>query len=174
MFRNSRTEKPQLDFEALYCANSEEIFRFCLRMTGNRAEAEDLTQEVFVAALEGLHRFRNQASQRTWLYRIAIYRHRANRKRFESRNVSLGVEHEANNRDQSDLHVARIALRDAIRELPEPLREAFVLVKCEGLTCSEAASILHIPVGTLKFRIHRAVDRLQTILGDEVEESNAL
>lgn len=162
MFGRGRSENAQLDFETLYCANSDAIFRFCYRLCGNRTEAEDLTQEVFVAALEGLHRFERRSSTRTWLYRIAVYRHRAHRERHETRNVSLQATPEAASLGESDLH--RIVLQEALWKLAEPLREAFVLVKCEGLTCAEAANVLHIPTGTLKFRVHCAVQCLRKSL----------
>ena len=164
MFGRGKREDARLDFETLYCANSDAIFRFCYRLSGNRTEAEDLTQEVFVAALEGLYRFERRSSARTWLYRIALYRHRARSERHEARNISLESAPELSRPDSSEQHLWRIALQDALLKLSPPLREAFVLVKCEGFTCSEAAKLLRIPTGTLKFRVHSAVQSLQKSL----------
>jgi RNA polymerase sigma-70 factor (ECF subfamily) len=160
MFGHREPEHTQPNFETLYCDNSDAIFRFCYRLCGNRTEAEDLTQEVFVAALEGLHRFERRSSEKTWLYRIAVYRHRARRERHETKNLALDSAPEGS--CETDLW--RIVLQDAIVNLSPSQREAFVLVKCEGLTCSEAAKVLRIPTGTLKFRVHCAVQSLQNTL----------
>src|SRR5436309_15835483 len=61
-------------FDALYSDYGDRIYRFCYRLCGHTADAEDLTQEVFLAAYQGLHRFAGRSSVATWLYRIALYR----------------------------------------------------------------------------------------------------
>jgi RNA polymerase sigma-70 factor (ECF subfamily) len=174
MFRTTGPERQELDFESLYCANCDAIFGFCFRLCGNRAEAEDLTQEVFVAALEGLHRFERRSSPKTWLFRIALYRYRAHRDRHERKNISIEVAPEPLSRDNTGSEIWRIAIQEALMKLPRELREAFVLVKCEGFTCAEAAKVVRVPLGTLKFRVYRAVKSLQLLLTELPEVSNEL
>ncbi len=163
-----------LGFEALYCAHSDAIYRFCLRLCGNPTLAEDLTQEVFVGALQGFHRLKNRSSAKTWLYRVALYRVRAHRSRHESRNVSLEGAAEPRSVSADAQYAMRLDLSQALATLSPAQREAFLLVKCQGLTCSEAASVLRIPVGTVKFRVHRAVNSLQSVLSDTPEASHEM
>jgi RNA polymerase sigma factor (sigma-70 family) len=63
-------------FEALFLAYGQRVYCFCFRLCRNTADAEDLTQEVFLAAYQGLHRFEGRSKLATWLYRIALFRWR--------------------------------------------------------------------------------------------------
>ena len=159
--------KPEsVRMEAMYEEYSGRIYRFCHRLSGNRHDAEDLTQEVFVAAFQGWGRFVGRSSLSTWLYKIAVYRWRAKRELRHRSDVSLDwapIERLTAS-DQTGLHDDYIALESALKVLSSDQREAFLLVKAEGLSCKEAARALSIPVGTLKYRVHEAVCRLRTEL----------
>src|ERR1700704_2912454 len=61
-------------FDQLYAGYGDRIYRLCYRLCGHAADAEDLAQEVFVAAYQGLDRFAGRSSLTTWLYRIAFFR----------------------------------------------------------------------------------------------------
>ena len=166
-------------FSALYDAYADRVYRFCLRLcNGREADAEDLAQEVFVAAHAGLDRFEGRSSVATWLYRIAVYRWRRMRdsRAREVAVVSLedGPETGSTQNDPARAGLARISLERALASLAPDLREAFLLVKAEGLTYREAAEVLGIPQGTIQSRVHDAVLRLRSALSrDETRKEAA-
>ncbi len=151
-------------FDTLYREYGTRIFRFCLRLCGNDACAEDLTQEVFLAAYVGAKRFEGRSSLATWLYRIALYQWRNMQKACRLETVPLDDTVAVLSSDPAQAGLERITLENALAALPEPLREAFLLVKSEGFLCREAAEILGIPEGTLKARLYTAVLKLQSLL----------
>lgn len=165
------------DFQALYDAHADRIYRFCLRLCGGRAaDAEDLAQEVFIAAYRGWDRFEGRSSVATWLYRIAIYRWRRMREARGPEAVSLddGPEPSSMQGDPARVEPERISLERALAALPHALREAFLIVKSEGLKYREAAEALGVPQGTVQSRVHDAALRLRAALREEKEEEDAL
>jgi len=154
-------------FEMVIADNADRIFRFCYRLTGNRPDAEDLAQEVFVAAFESYGRFHGRSSVSTWLYKIALYRWSKLR---DGALCSIASLDDAGSRLSStrfEPSPDRLVLDDAIEQLPESLRLAFVLVKCEGLKYREAATVLDAPQGTIQWRVSEAVRLLRVALSKE-------
>ncbi|MES2461799.1 MAG: RNA polymerase sigma factor [Armatimonadota bacterium] len=166
-------------FDAFYDAHADRLFRLCLRLSGNQhAEAEDLAQEVLVAALQSLPRFAGRAQITTWLYTITVrtYRRRVSQREPSALALSLSdtsVEAAASRlqADRQSLgeenHLLQLSVAAAIADLPYTLREAFVLVKAEGFTHKEAARILDLPQGTVQARVHEAARRLRLVLAEE-------
>jgi RNA polymerase sigma-70 factor (ECF subfamily) len=156
-------------YDAVYAGYGERIYRFCHRLCDNAADAEDLTQEVFLAAFQGRRSFQGRASLNTWLYRIARYRWHARLSDSDNRHVALPDAETGGELTVDPIPSAldRMTLDRAISTLPVALRETFLLVKAEGLTCREAAVVLEIPTGTVKYRIHEATGRLRTLLAPE-------
>lgn len=162
---------PDKEFQALYDAHSDRIYRFCYRLTGCAADAEDLVQEVFIAAYQGHEKFEGRSSVATWLYRIALYKWRRMGQSKERLNVSFDETPEPQTLlSDAQAVVERMSLEQAIAQLPIDLREAFVLVKAEGLKYREAAIALNVPQGTVQRRVHDAVHRLRALLSEDVEE----
>lgn len=159
-------------FDALYRRYARRVMAFAHQLTGSRSEAEDLTQEVFIGAFQGLPRFRRHARLLTWLLGIAVRRWRD--KRRYPRPPLLSYEEgeaweAAEGRDErSDTmlehNAARIAIEAAMRSLSEPLRQAFLLVVVQERTCREAAQILGCPVGTIKWRVAEALRQVRAQL----------
>jgi RNA polymerase sigma-70 factor (ECF subfamily) len=162
-------------FAALYDEYGGRIYRFCHRLCRNAADAEDLTQEVFVAAFQGLDGFEGRSSVATWLYRIALYRWRKMSHARGPETVPLDDEWAAaaTSPDPARAGMTRMSLQSALAALPDSVREAFLLVKAEGLKCREAAAVLGIPEGTLKYRVHQAVILLRALLDEEAAEEPA-
>lgn len=158
---------------SFYDAHADRVFRLCLRLSGNcHAEAEDLAQEVLVAALQSLPRFAGRAQITTWLYTIAIrtyHKRSSHREPFtlslndQDEEVPIGGRHQTSEEN----HLLHLSIADALAALPIPLREAFVLVKAEGFTHKEAARILELPQGTVQARVHEAARRLRLVLAEE-------
>jgi RNA polymerase sigma-70 factor, ECF subfamily len=158
-------------FEALYAEYGDRIYRFCYRLCGHTADAEDLTQEVFLAAYQSLPRFAGRSSVATWLYRIALYRWRRLHGARRPETVPLDEELAAVSPDPAGAGIERISLERALAVLPDALRDAFLLVKAEGLKYREAAAVLGIPQGTVQSRVHDAAVMLRALLAEHGEEA---
>jgi len=156
-------------FGQLIDRHAAAIVNLGYRMVGNRAEAEDLAQETFLAAYKALSTFRADSKFSTWLYRIA-----ANKCKDWLRVKRPGQGQYDLDADESlDLYVAeertpevllsqqQIAqeLEQAIQRLPPLYREAFVLKHVEGLSYEEMEEILGVNGDTLKMRVYKG--RLQ-------------
>ena len=143
-------------------------FRFC----GNREEAEDLVQEVFLKAFRAWGDFRREASERTWLYRIAARTcQRMHRKRsgepdkvgsletllpFGEPLIAL-VPDDQSDALQQQIHAeARERLEAAISRLPDEFRVPIILKDIVGFSVREVAEILGMEEGTVRSRVHRA------------------
>jgi len=147
-------------FEDLYRSRGGQVYRFALRLCANREDAEDLAAETFAAAFENWNKYRGEASPGTWLYSIALNKWRMVRRRKTVRLVGP----DAIDTVSESFNFAELELVEAILNLPEKLKEAFLLVKGEGLTHAEAAKAVGVPTGTMYFRVHRAVLRLRSEL----------
>jgi RNA polymerase sigma-70 factor, ECF subfamily len=173
-------------FTILVRAYEGRVFALLLRMTGNRAEAEDLAQEVFVQVFKAIGSFRGESKLSTWIYRIAVNlsknRGKYLRVRRSGHEVELGGLLEGaeaavavgggtaavpaiDRPDEmaSGKQVERIVQR-AILELEPSFRECLVLRDVEDLSYDDIASITGLPEGTVKSRIHRARAQLKEIV----------
>ncbi len=142
------------------------------KLTGNVTEAEDLTQETFLAAYHALGSWRGEGKLGTWLCGIA-FRLYANRRRRELGRETEPLDEECvlTAPDSDPLlactrREAEQAIEAAIAALPPLCREVFVLVKMEGLSYREVAEWLQVPLGTVQSRLWRAVQLLQRALSD--------
>jgi len=165
-------------FERLSGAYADRLFMLLLRLLGDRAEAEDVAQEVMLRAWQGITRFRGQSSYFTWLYRIAVNEaNRALEKRARRpAGVTLGADElqlpapaapEEEPSRQVETNELRRALSQALAGLPPPLRTAIVLRDVEGLSTQEAAEIAGVSQAAFKSRLHQARLRVRAAVGDE-------
>lgn len=159
MGQKSRIDEKRDLAEKLFEEHGSAIFRFALRLAGNRAVAEDLTSDTILVALEKVQRNEGISLTRNYLLGIALNKWRRIRP-SRSESLSNMVASNATNLDQL------LDLERAFRTLPRNLQEAFVLVKAEGLTSKEASEILKIPQGTVQARTHDAVHRMRKALTD--------
>lgn len=152
-----------------------EVWRLCARL-GDRAHADDLTQEVYLRALPALERFRGESSARTWLLQIA--RHVcADHVRRSARGRSL-IARLAQRTDptdaRADSRTGEVDLDDAVAGLDPDRRAAFVLTQVVGLSYAEAAEVCAVPVGTIRSRVARARGDLVAALSlDEHDDGTA-
>lgn len=160
-------------FDTLFARYAGRVFAFAHRLSGCRSDAEELTQETFVAAFRSAPAFRGDARLLTWLLGIALRRFRDTR-RGAPRPVLVELDgHEPSPKNVENEALAGIALHRALARLDVPLREAFLLVAAQGLTHREAANVLGAPVGTIKWRVAEATRRLRVLLSeDDAEESS--
>ncbi len=141
------------------------VYRFILRQAASSQDAEDLTQETFIEVQRKLASFQGNARFSTWVLGIAqnIVRNYRNRAPiFRHPTVSDDVlDHHADTRagpHEQLMTDARLrALQDGMERFLTPeLREALLLISLEGLDYGQAATILNIPLGTVKTRVFRA------------------
>jgi RNA polymerase sigma-70 factor (ECF subfamily) len=158
-------------FEDLYRRHYRRVYSICLRMTGNIAEAEDLTQEVFIQLYRKLNSFRGEAAFTTWLHRLTVnqvlmhFRKRSVRSEIttDDGEVPDSVDPETINPEAMPI-VDRIALESAIAELPPGYRAVFVLHDVEGYEHEEIAKLLECSSGTSKSQLHKARLKLRRLL----------
>ncbi len=174
----------QSAFEALIRRHERRVFGLLMRMLGNRQDAEDVAQEAFLSLHRHGHRFRHQARFSTFVFRVAANaalnrRRTLGRKNARIRQLKLrqeaGTDLPTTPRDpESQAAGAEIQLQvqEALSRLPEDLRMATVLYDIEGLSYREIATVLKIPEGTVKSRIHRARNALRARLKGLVSTEN--
>jgi RNA polymerase sigma-70 factor, ECF subfamily len=169
-------------FTELVRRYQDRVFGLIYRMLGDRAEAEDVAQEVFVTVFKSIDGFRGDSQLGTWLYRVAAnhcknrLKYLARRARSAQREYTEG-DHPA---DTSAGPSARIAgpeaaavgreterlVQEALAALPEDQRELIVLRDVENLSYEEIGAVTGLVEGTIKSRLHRARLALQKRVGE--------
>jgi RNA polymerase sigma-70 factor (ECF subfamily) len=153
-------------FDELVRRHRDRVYAVALRLTRHPDDAEDALQETFISAYRGLGSFGSRARVSTWLYRIATNRALdviARRKASTSLDTDEAPQ-VASMSDDYERAALRRALEQALARLPEEFRVAVVLSDVAGLTPTEAAEVLDVPVGTMKSRVFRARAQLAAML----------
>jgi len=172
-----RAQKNDLEaFDALIAEYERKVIGLCFRHLRQYEEACDLAQEVFIQVFHRLKDFEGRSSFSTWLYRVALNacynRHRFLKAKGRGGVTSLegmleGKERQADTSalmrskdpgalEQLETNEESRQLHRALNSLEEPYRQAIDLVDIEGLSYDEAASVLEIPVNTVRSRLSRA------------------
>lgn len=166
-------EGDPLAIEQLVHTHQAEVYRLALSILDDPDEADDATQEVFVAALRSLDSFRGDSSLKTWLFRITINlcrsRHQRDQRRMRLRQIleSLFRADQAHPESEAVRHEAESALWRAVRALDEKHRIPVILRYYHDLPAAEIAETLGIPVGTVHSRLNHARERLRARLEEE-------
>jgi RNA polymerase sigma-70 factor (ECF subfamily) len=149
------------------------IYNLVMALGVRRADAEDVAQEVFVRAFQGITRFRGDSRFRTWLYQVAVNAVRSYHAAPYQRETTSPAWHDDPDvaRDEpatEDPFVRRLADRElidrALAGLPAEWREAVTLRDIEGFSYREIADLTGMPLGTVESRIFRARQQLRTAL----------
>jgi RNA polymerase sigma-70 factor (ECF subfamily) len=160
-------------FEELYQRYHRHVYSLCLRMTNQVAEAEDLTQEIFIQVHRKIGSFRGESTMRTWLHRVTVnkvlmhFRKNSVRREWttadgESPEPSAVLTKNRNHAPVLD----RLALERAIAQLPPGYRAVFILHDVEGYEHAEVARICGNSIGTSKSQLHKARKKLYELLKD--------
>lgn len=166
-------------FDLLYLRYRHKVSGLVARYLNNVEDVEDITQEAFIKAYRALPRFRGESAFYTWLYRIAVNtakNHLASRhQRIQTVELDAddadGGEFTAALRDDEDpadnlqRDELKAAIDRAIAALPEDLRSALTLREFNGLSYAEIADVLHCPIGTVRSRIFRAREAVDSVIG---------
>jgi len=158
-------------FEELYKRHHRRVYSVCLRMLQNTSEAEDLTQDVFIQLYRKIGSFRGDSAFTTWLHRMTVnqvlmhFRKRTVKyeKTTEEGETPVQIVSGTANPDRMRV-VDKIALDNAIEQLPTGYKNVFVLHDVEGFEHEEVARILGCSVGTSKSQLHKARLKLQKLL----------
>ena len=162
-------------FHTLVDRHAPWLFRVAISMVGSREDAEDLLQEVFLAASTGINRFQERSSVKTWLRSILLnHVSKLYRSRKLRRTLSLDDDHHHAGRD-TPLHKdlpsrdpspaaaveSRADVHAMLQTLSDEHRQIIVLREIDGLSYEEMAALLGVPRGTIESRLHRARQQLK-------------
>jgi len=178
---------PKPSVEQVFREYAPRIYSLALRLLGNEADAEDVTQEVLLQLIRKLDTFRGDSALPTWLHRVTVnaaLMHRRNRATRSNPSIREPLDNFLENGaharpvrpwslppDQKALdRETRTLIDKAIAELPEAYRDIFVLADVEGLGNPEIAEMLALSVSTVKSRLHRARLLMRNALAPHFEE----
>jgi len=166
-------DRDERAFRELLELHKDRVYNITFRMLGNRAEAEDVAQEVFISVFKTIDQFREQSKFSTWLYRVAV-NHCKNRIKYLARRHDRDrdeldeTSHQTNgaivgapvraaqpDRALEGAQMERL-LQEAISTLDDDHRIVVVLRDVEDLSIEEICDITGLPDGTVKSRLHRA------------------
>jgi RNA polymerase sigma-70 factor (ECF subfamily) len=165
-----------------------QLFSAALRMTRNRADAEDLVQETYLKGFRSFHTFTEGTNLRAWLFRILtntyINRYRAKQRRPDETDLTdledlylnrrLGTIDDPTRGRSAEESLMELLPDDdvkaALEGLPDNFRLPVVLADVEGFSYKEIAEMLEIPIGTVMSRLHRGRKAMQKALYDYARE----
>ena len=150
-------------FAELFAAYRQRVFTICRHLTRSRADAEDVTQEVFVALLRALPSFRGESSLATFIHRIAV-RLAVKQRMRTNRHDQLRVTPTAPTTNAHEARETNQRLWLAMEQLSLEQRTVLALFAVDGLSHREIAAVLGIPEGTVWSRLHGARKRLAALL----------
>jgi RNA polymerase sigma-70 factor (ECF subfamily) len=171
-------------FENLYGLHKRRVYSLCLRMTGNTAEAEDLTQEAFLQLYRKIATFRGESAFSTWLHRLSVNVVLMHLRKKGLPEVSLEETLEPQQEDgpKKDIgardnvlagSIDRVNLERAIENLPPGYRIIFVLHDIEGYEHNEIAEMMGCSIGNSKSQLHKARMKLRDLLKQSKAEKAA-
>lgn len=157
-------------FGLLLARHYDRIFGLCFRLTGQRAEAQDLAQDICAALPVKLSHWRGEARFTTWLYRVTVNAAHDQRRRQASRSRAAQGWGDWELARQDDIATQAEALdwlTQAMARLTPELRDTVALVLGEELTQAQAAEVLGLSEGTVAWRMSEVKKRLRALAAEE-------
>ena len=161
-------------FELLYSLHKRRVYSLCLRMTGNPASAEDLTQEAFLQLFRKISTFRGESAFSTWLHRMSV---NVVLMQLRKKNLPVVPLDDSGDGDEESPRkepggpderlagsIDRLQLQRAVDELPPGYRTIFVLHDVEGYEHNEIAGMIGCSIGNSKSQLHKARLKLRELL----------
>ena len=158
-------------FSQLVDLETSAVYRACYRILGRPHDAEDVTQEAFVAAFRSIGSYRGEGPLRAWLLRIATrqaYRRIAQRRPtadLEAVAEPMTADPAVDPSRAAEAAEQRDEVRDAVAALPDPYREVVALRFFGELSLAEVAEATGRPINTVKTHLRRGLERLRPVLG---------
>jgi RNA polymerase sigma-70 factor, ECF subfamily len=153
-------------FAELFQRYKQPIFAFFRRRLADAGQAEELTQETFLAVVRGASRYQPRALFRTYLYAIAFRILRAHRRKLVFRATFVGQTKDAQEPGARDATEAALVLRQALRKLDRTDREILMLREFEELSYADISELLNLPLNTVRSRLFRARVALKELLDE--------
>jgi len=169
-------------FERLYQLHSRRVYSLCLRMVGNTAEAEDLTQEAFLQLYRKISTFRGESAFSTWLHRLSVNVVLMRLRRKSATETSLEEVTEPDEESGGprrdfgapDLRLSgsidRLNLERAVNQLPPGYKSVFILHDVQGYEHNEIAEIMNCSIGNSKSQLHKARMRIRELLHETLRD----
>ena len=158
-------------FDELFSRYKQPIYGFFRRRVAESAQAEELTQETFVALLRAAARYEPRALFRTYLYAIGFKILRAHRRKAAFRATFFGRQNSAPDPAKSDATESGLWVRRAVEKLEAIDREILLLREFEQLSYAEIADLLRLPLNTVRSRLFRARAALRNLLEPRAESA---
>jgi len=162
--RDMTTRSAEVEMADIARRHYDAVYRFCARRVGID-RAADVAQDTFLTAQKVFHKFRGESNLTTWLFGIAHNECRRVSRKLRCEPVLLEIDPESHSDSGSENAIVdRHAVNQVLSKLSAEHREVVILHEIEGLTYEEAASILCVPVGTVKSRLHHAFAQMRRSL----------
>ena len=158
-------------FTELFSRYKQPIYGFFRRRVPESAQAEELTQETFVALLRAASRYEPRALFRTYLYALGFKILRAHRRKAAFRATFFGQQNTAPDPSKRDATESGLWVRRAVEKLDPMDREILLLREFEQLSYAEIADLLELPVNTVRSRLFRARTALRNLLAPPAESA---
>jgi len=171
---------PEQIFEERFLCYIDDIYRTAVRLSNNKADADDLVQETFLKAFEAFSQGTQVSSPKAWLFKIMnnTFINQCKSLQGRAENISLDdipeIPHPETPEDVLMLKTAGDRLSKALRSMPAEYRLALLLCDSEGLSYGEIAEIMQCPVGTVRSRISRARKMVKAALYDDMQDTNSI
>jgi RNA polymerase sigma-70 factor (ECF subfamily) len=169
-------------FERIYSLHSRRVYALCLRMVGNPAAAEDLTQDAFLQLFRKIATFRGESAFSTWLHRLAVnvVLMKLRKKKLPETSIdetndpddeSSGLRRELGGPDLLlSGSIDRVHLERAIEQLPPGYKQVFMLHDIQGFEHNEIAGLMSCSIGNSKSQLHKARMRLRELLQESLRD----
>lgn len=158
-------------FSELFSRYKQPLFGFFRRRVGDPEQAEELTQETFLAVLRASSRYEPSALFRTYLYAIGLKILRAHRRKTAFRATFLGMDTKSREPVLESATHGEVLVRQAVGKLERLDREILLLREFEQLSYAEIAELLRLPINTVRSRLFRARMALRDLLAAPVPKS---
>ena len=158
-------------YRLLYERYSKAMYNTALRITNNRADAEDILQESFIDAFIQIRSFKNKSTLGAWLKQIVVFKSIAllKKKRLSFTNLEKETEHlpEDNPADENEIEFTVESIKKAMSQLPDGYRAVLSLYLLEGYDHEEIADIMQISQSTVRTQYKRGKQKLLQLLKKE-------
>jgi RNA polymerase sigma-70 factor (ECF subfamily) len=155
-------------FRAIYNVASSYVYTVSMKVTHNKEDAEEVTQDVFLSLYRNLAKFQFRSSFKTWLYRITLNK-AINKLKKRNRHTKRSVEYESEKHDifvakaenaKDDKEYNEKIVEDLLKVLPPDQKACIILRNVQGLSYKEISQILKINLNTVRTRLKRAREKL--------------
>ncbi|ABW20297.1 RNA polymerase sigma factor [Alkaliphilus oremlandii] len=168
-----------MDIETMIDIYKDDVYKLCLKLTNNKIDADDLFQDTWLKLYSNFHKLNDQKTYKNWIYTICIntYKDSYSKKKrwlniitdfFDSKVQHEVMEHQSSTIDETEFiifnTIEKKTIQNLIKDLDEKYKLPIILYYYLDYSYVDIASILNIPIGTLKYRLNQGKKLLKTKL----------